>query len=1020
MAIAFARARYISRSSGGSAVRSAAYNAREGIRAERTGALYYFAHRDKPEHHEVLLPDGASAMLGTAAVLWNAAEAAERRKDAQLAREIVLALPANAEVTIDDRIELARRFALENFVSKGLAVQLDVHAPHAGDTDAEGANWHAHLLITTRRIGGEGFAAKKARDLEPDVRRVAGRAVVSEGEAWGEVWRDLQNRYFAEVGIDLRVDPTGAFAQAHIGPIRMRAEDAQANARADEVARANAKAARDPDQVLLVLTRNSATFTVRDLERHLAKHIADAAERNAVKDRVLGRRDVLALHDRESGEAVGRYTTKAVREQELRALADAASVRIRFRDRRRRPRESRNAGQPASPPRPARGVRVRHRPTRACGDRGSRRHGKKLHALCGSRSARAQRTGGHRPRSRRMPSHRICAARAALPALLRCMPSCSGLKNGLAHWPRDSVVIVDEAPMLDSRITGELMAEAKRAGAKLILAGDDRQLASIERGGLFAELKHRHGSVAMTEVTRQRQPWQRQAARDLADGRFEEALRAFAREKAITWTAKQDEALAALVAAWRRDTASEPERSRFVFAYTNKDVDRLNAALRQVRVERGELRREHRFDTTHGIHAFAVGDRVQFTDTLKSARIYNGNAGTVTAIDGATGVIRARLDAPAGATPREVVWSASEFAGFRHGYAGTIYKGQGKTLDQTYLLHTHHWRRASAYVALTRQRERAQVFVATETARDLRDLARQMSRGEVKSASVAYATLNELNPEQRERVRTAAQRGERVSREAERPSARNRDEGCTVMIPAFSNPQGRDSFGRGLDEASVRAAVHTNSRVMREREEQLAYVEAAYRDPRRAKQRLDELVARDGPLSAARRITAEPTTLGELQGRTGLLAGAAARAERARAETVAGALADNVRRVAEAEALAEQAYRRSVEEQRRADAVPIPALSERALAALQAIGSAHGQTAQAEAYEALRADRDLHREVRAFTAAVERRFGADGVRAITRAEGQAGASGLDRSHLSTRTPSTARPVRCIASSSASA
>src|SRR3954447_2194306 len=326
MAIAFARARYISRSTGGSAVRSAAYNGREAIHAERTGALYYFKHRDAPEHHEVLLPEGAGAKLADAAVLWNAAEAAERRKDAQLAREIVLALPANTELTIEDRIELARRFAVENFVSKGLAVQLDVHAPHAGDTDVERANWHAHLLITTRRIEGEGFAAKKARDLEPDVRRVAGRPIVSEGEAWGEVWRDLQNRYFAEFGIDVRVDPTDAIAQAHIGPIRMRAEDAQANARADEVARANAKAARDPDQILLVLTRNSATFTVRDLERHLAKHIADAAERNAVKDRVLGCQDVVALHDRESGEVVGRYTTKAVREQELRALADAASV----------------------------------------------------------------------------------------------------------------------------------------------------------------------------------------------------------------------------------------------------------------------------------------------------------------------------------------------------------------------------------------------------------------------------------------------------------------------------------------------------------------------------------------------------------------------------------------------------------------------------------------------------------------------------------------------------------------------
>ena len=361
-------------------------------------------------------------------MLWNAAEAAERRKDAQLAREIVLALPANAEITIDDRIELARRFALENFVSKGLAVQLDVHAPHAGDTDAEGANWHAHLLITTRRIGGEGFAAKKARDLEPDVRRVAGRAVVSEGEAWGEVWRDLQNRYFAEVGIDVRVDPTGAFAQAHIGPIRMRAEDAQANARADEVARANAKAARDPDQVLLVLTRNSATFTVRDLERHLAKHIADAADRDAVKDRVLGRRDVLALHDRESGEAVGRYTTKSVREQELRALADAASVasgsvtgvgaraKAETLDSRDLRPDQRAAFEFAIGPR---GLAVIE------GRAGTGKASRSLR-FAKRTSAADRRSSASVPR---MPSHRTCAARAALPALLRCTPSCSDSKT---------------------------------------------------------------------------------------------------------------------------------------------------------------------------------------------------------------------------------------------------------------------------------------------------------------------------------------------------------------------------------------------------------------------------------------------------------------------------------------------------------------------------------------------------------------------------------------------------------------
>lgn len=987
MAIAFARARYVSRSSGGSAVRSAAYNAREAIQAERTGQLYYFKHRDAPEHHEVLLPEGASAKLTDAAVLWNAAEAAERRKDAQVAREIVLALPANAELTVDDRIELARRFAIDNFVSKGLAVQLNVHAPHGGDSDHECANWHAHLLITTRRVEGEGFAAKKARDLEPEIKRIGGRAVVSEGDAWGEVWRDLQNRYFAEHGLDIRVDVTSAVAQAHIGPIRMRTPEAEANARADETARANAKAARDPDQVLATLTRNNATFSGRDVEQYLAKHIGDAVEREAVKGRVLGHRDVLALHDRETGAIVGRFTTKTVRAQERQALADAADVAAG-----RGTRVSRRARVDALEGRSLRADQLeayKH----AVGEGGlkiieGRAGTGKSFALQAVRDAHER--SGHEVIGL-APTNAVAQDLRTEGGFARAATVHSELfriKNGLMSWGRGAVVIVDEAAMLDSRVVGELMTEARRAGAKLILAGDDRQLASIERGGLFAELKAQHGSVAITEVTRQKVDWQRQAARDLAEGRFEEALRAFAREKAITWTTKQDEARAALVERWKQDTAAVPERSRFVFAYTNKDVDTLNAALRQVRIERCELGVDHRFETKHGVHAFAVGDRVQFTDTLKGARIYNGNAGTITAIDCGTGVIRARLDAPAGSEPREVVWSVSEFSGFRHGYAGTIYKGQGKTLDQTYLLHTHHWRQASSYVALTRQRESAQVFVATETARDVRELARQMSRREIKAASVSYATVDELSPAQRANVGPAPERGDVAKVERlKHEQADTREGRGAALVPAWVNPDDRDSLGRGLDEESVRAVVQADGRVAREREDQGAYLAAAYRDPSSAKERLDELVRRDGTLSAARRIESEPSTLGELHGRTGMFAGAAGKAERARAADVTSALAENVRRVGQAEADAERIYRTSVESQRAADAVVVPSLSERAQNALEAIAGARGRDAQAAAYEAARADKETREELKAFATAMQRRFGEDGVRAMLRAEG---------------------------------
>jgi hypothetical protein len=139
MAIQFARARYISRSNGGNAVLSAAYNGRDAIAAERTGELFYFRHRDAPAHHEVLLPEGAAEQFRQSGVLWNAAETAEKRKDAQVAREIVVALPADAEISDEDRIELVRSFAAQQFVAKGLAVQLDVHAPHEGDTESAGA-----------------------------------------------------------------------------------------------------------------------------------------------------------------------------------------------------------------------------------------------------------------------------------------------------------------------------------------------------------------------------------------------------------------------------------------------------------------------------------------------------------------------------------------------------------------------------------------------------------------------------------------------------------------------------------------------------------------------------------------------------------------------------------------------------------------------------------------------------------------------------------------------------------------
>jgi len=187
-----------------------------------------------------------------------------------------------------------------------------------------------------------------------------------------------------------------------------------------------------------------------------------------------------------------------------------------------------------------------------------------------------------------------------------------------------------------------------------------------------------------------------------------------------------------------------------VFAYTNDDVDTLNAELRQIRRTRGELRGpDVTFQTVRGsvdsgeekrFETFAKGDRVQITKTDRELRLYNGNVGTITEIDPATGDITALIDGKPG---REVTWNAHRFQGFRLGYAGTIYKGQGKTLDRTYLYHTKHWKASPSYVALTRQRKSARVFVARETAPTVEELARQMRRDDHSFASLEWDTAEE-------------------------------------------------------------------------------------------------------------------------------------------------------------------------------------------------------------------------------------------------------------------------------------
>lgn len=172
-------AQVIGRGKGRSAIAAAAYRAGAQLRDEGAGIEHDYRRRRGVEHTEIMAPEGAAAWLSDREKLWNHVHAIERRKDAQLAREINLALPA--ECSAEERKELLQGFVREQFVARGMVADLAIHAPIDGDA----RNHHAHILLTLRRATPEGLHRVKTREWNSD-------ALLN---TWRESWADHQNRF---------------------------------------------------------------------------------------------------------------------------------------------------------------------------------------------------------------------------------------------------------------------------------------------------------------------------------------------------------------------------------------------------------------------------------------------------------------------------------------------------------------------------------------------------------------------------------------------------------------------------------------------------------------------------------------------------------------------------------------------------------------------------------------------------------------------------------------------------------
>jgi hypothetical protein len=194
------RVKQVRRSKGQNVVAAAAYRAGARLHDEASGRVADYSNRERGHsvrHSEIMAPEGSAEFLRDRERLWNTVEAMEKRRDAQLAREVELALPR--ELTDLQRVDLVRAFVSDHFVRVGMVADLAIHAPPEGSPD----NHHAHILLTLRQATPTGLRPVKTREWNA-------RELVSE---WRESWGRYQNVALERAGHAARVDHRTLAAQ---------------------------------------------------------------------------------------------------------------------------------------------------------------------------------------------------------------------------------------------------------------------------------------------------------------------------------------------------------------------------------------------------------------------------------------------------------------------------------------------------------------------------------------------------------------------------------------------------------------------------------------------------------------------------------------------------------------------------------------------------------------------------------------------------------------------------------------
>ncbi|WP_323718416.1 Ti-type conjugative transfer relaxase TraA [Paracoccus aminovorans] len=680
MAIYHLHVKVIGRKSGSSAVASAAYRSASRMRDERIDRVQDFSNKRGVVHSEVLLPDHAPDVWEDRERLWNDVEAFEVRKDAQLAREVEFAIPR--EMTQAQGIELARDFAQAEFADRGMIADLNVH----WDIGEDGMpKPHAHVMLTMRSVDENGFG-QKVRDWNR----------TEMGERWRERWAEHVNERLAELDIDARIDHRSLEAQG-IG--------------------------LEPQQ---------STFTQRDMAKFAHRHSDGIDQFNEVMGAMRGSPDLVELgHD---GRGEDRFTTRDMIEAEQR-LHRAAEMMA-----------EREQHEVSDRDREAALARAEQRGLVLSGEQADAlahvTDGRDLGIVVGYAGAgkssmlgvarEAWEASGYEVRGVALSGIAAENLEGGSGIASRTIASMEhGWKNGRDMLTSRDVLVIDEAGMVGTRQLERVLSHAADAGAKVVLVGDPQQLQSIEAGAAFRSIHERHGGAEIGEVRRQREDWQRDATRGLATGRIGDAIHAYDRHGMVHSTETREQARGDLIDRWDRERQASPDASRIILTHTNAEVRELNEAARDRMRDAGDLGEDVRVTVERGERSFAAGDRVMFLQNERGLGVKNGTLGTIEQVSAQSMTVQTD-------DGRSIAFDLKDYNRIDHGYAATIHKAQGMTVDRTHMLATPGMDAHGSYVALSRHRDGMDLHYSRDDFASQDKLINTLSRDRAKDMATDY------------------------------------------------------------------------------------------------------------------------------------------------------------------------------------------------------------------------------------------------------------------------------------------